>query len=285
MRAFLKTIGPVRKTYEAGLRTRLAIRQLRLPHVDAAKKVSLYAKERWPLRALLRFNAGVRAVSAMTHRWQFYLQWNVGAPPEWFDTFIAQHYSWRATGLSYGWERGIFNLLAIRHGARVLELCCGGGFFTRQFYAARASEVVAVDFDPEAIRLASRYNVAPNVRFELCDIREGMPDGLFDNVVWDAAIEHFTEAEIAAIMSGIRSRLTPDGILSGHTIKEKADGLQHPEHEREFTSRDDLAGLLRPFFRNVQVLETDHGERVNYYFWASDADLPLPDALSTYVRP
>ena len=209
---------------------------------------------------------------------------NVGAPPEWFDTFIGQHYSWRATGLSYAWERGIFNLLAIPHRARVLELCCGGGFFTRQFYAARAAEVVAVDFDPAAIAFASRYNAAPNVRFDLCDIRAAMPDGPFDNVVWDAAIEHFTEEEIADIIGRIRSRLKSGGVLSGHTIKERTEGLSHPDHEREFTSRDDMASVLRPHFRYVQVLETDHGERVNYYFWASDADLPLPGALSIYMR-
>jgi hypothetical protein len=39
-----------------------------------------------------------------------------------------------------------------------------------------------------------------------------MPEGIFDNVIWDAAIEHFTEEEIDGIMKNIKARLKPNGI-------------------------------------------------------------------------
>ena len=35
-----------------------------------------------------------------------------------------------------------------------------------------------------------------NIEFILGDIRNDIPEGPFDNVIWDAAIEHFTEEEI-----------------------------------------------------------------------------------------
>ena len=84
-----------------------------------------------------------------------------------------------------------------------------------------------------------------------------MPEGVFDNIVWDAAIEHFTEAEIADLMANIKKRLTPVGILSCFTIVERLDGkksLSH--HEHEFKSKDDLARFFRPHFRDVRVFET-----------------------------
>lgn len=64
--------------------------------------------------------------------------------------------------------------------------------------------MIAIDFDPDAISRARKYNSAPNIRYELADIRRGIPDGPFDNVVWDAAIEHFTEAEIKFILIRLR---------------------------------------------------------------------------------
>jgi SAM-dependent methyltransferase len=82
-----------------------------------------------------------------------------------------------------------------------------------------------------------------------------MPERVFDNIVWDAAIEHFTEAEIADLMANIKKRLTPTGILSGFTIVERSDGKKMlPHHEYEFKSKDDLARFFRPHFQNVKVL-------------------------------
>lgn len=56
--------------------------------------------------------------------------------------------------------------------------------------------MVACDFDPKAIWTENRKNKAPNIDFVLADIRTDMPQGTFDNIVWDAAIEHFTEEEL-----------------------------------------------------------------------------------------
>ena len=103
-----------------------------------------------------------------------------------------------------------------------------------------------------------------------------MPEGSFDNIIWDAAIEHFNEEEIATVMSGIKTRLKPGGRLSGHTIVERGDGSKHLEqHEREFTSMADLASFLTPHFANVRVFETIHPARHNLYFYASNGPVPF----------
>lgn len=70
----------------------------------------------------------------------------------------------------------------------------------------------------------------PNVEFVLADIRNAMPTGTFENIIWDAAIEHFTPDEIVKIFKDIKSRLTKDGILSGYTIVEKSDGKKSLDH-------------------------------------------------------
>ena len=136
--------------------------------------------------------------------------------------------------------------------------------------------MLSVDFDPKAVAYANSNFRAENVTYQLADIRTQMPEGIFDNIVWDAAIEHFTETEIDDLMGNIKKRLTPTGILSGFTIVERSDGkkmLVH--HEYEFKSKEDLARFFRPHFRNVKVFETIYPDRHNLYFWASDGMIPF----------
>jgi len=170
----------------------------------------------------------------------------------------------------------------------VLELSCGDGFNARNFYSLRSEHVIACDFGPKAIKTARGKNSASNIEFLLADIRTEMPEGKFENVIWDAAIEHFTPVEIAKILEGIKSRLTDGGILSGYTIVERADGKKMlSQHEYEFKSKEDLLCFFTPHFRNVTVFETEYPERHNLYFWASDGVLPFgtgwPKAV-TYSR-
>lgn len=97
-----------------------------------------------------------------------------------------------------------------------------------------------------------------------------MPRGPFDTVIWNAAIEHLTQAEIAALLTAIKRRLAPSGILTGYTLIEKETGKSHPDHEYQFKSQQDLIEVLRPFFANVRVLSTmwrdQVEERENLYF-------------------
>lgn len=227
-------------------------------------------------RALIySVNRSVRSVSAFTHKIQFITEWGMQPTPEWFDHFVELHYSWYRNRTPLGTERGIFSLLAIKQGARVLELCCGDGFNAHHFYSVRATSVLSVDLDPLAIKHARKNFKADNVRYEVADIRTDMPVATFDNVIWDAAIEHFTPAEIDSILKKITAVLAEGGVLSGYTIVEAAVKA-HSDHEYEFKSREDLESFIKPHFRHVRVFETVYPLRHNLYFFASDNPSNLP---------
>lgn len=209
------------------------------------------------------------------HRRLFKAQWALKPEPEWFDHSIDLFFQWQANRNPMWLERGVYGCLALK-GGDVLELACGDGFNARNFYSLRSRRVIACDFDATAIETAKSKNGAPNVEFVLADIRSSMPSGRFDNIVWDAAIEHFTPAEIAAIMSGIKDRLAPEGILSGYTIVEPEHGGKHlSTHEYEFKDMADLHQFLAPHFRHTKVFETRYPGRHNLYFWASDGVIPF----------
>ena len=168
--------------------------------------------------------------------------------------------------------------------SRVLDLCCGDGFNSYHFYSLRASSVTAIDFDPEAIRWAKRNYKSPNLEFYLGDIRTDIPAGPFDNIVWNAAVEHFTEIEINSLMKKIKSVLTRDGTLSGYTIIEPKHIGKHPhQHEYEFHDKEDLCRFLAPWFKHVHIFETVFPARTNLYFYATDGLLPFENEHSLYA--
>jgi len=227
-------------------------------------------------RFLIRqINALMRSVTAFTHRIQYLIEWGAQPTPVWFDHFLDQYYLWRKSRIPLGWERGIFGLLAMREGAKVLELCCGDGFNTYHFYSIRAGSIIAVDYDPEAIQFARRHFRAPNIKYEVADIRTEMPSGPFDNIVWDAGIDYLTEQEIDKVMTDIKSRLAVGGILSGYTILEFGRGKYQHGNQYDFKSKDDLLRFLQPYFSNVRVFETIYPTRHNLYFFAGNSELPF----------
>ena len=231
-------------------------------------------------RLLVSFLKGVnfvvRKISAFTHFAQFAVQWGFAPRPEWFDHYLDQHWQFSATNNGLWVERGVFSRMVIKPNARMLEICCGDGFNTRHFYSSKAGSITALDFDRDAIPHARRYNAAPNVTYLQKDIREGLPDGPFDNVVWDAAIEHFTEAEIDRLMGEIVQRLGPEGVLSGYTLTEAADGRKSNElHEYEFKDKEDLRRFFTPHFKFVKVWETIYPTRHNLYFAASQSPIEV----------
>jgi SAM-dependent methyltransferase len=219
-----------------------------------------------------KINAFLRKCSAITHRAQLYCQWAVKPNPEWFDHFIDQHYQWSATQNPLGWERGIFNLLAIKPGATILDLCCGDGFNAHHFYSIRAKKMISVDFDPKAIAHAQKHFKNSNIEFRVVDIRHGLPEGQFTNITWDAAIEHFTLEEMDTIFTNILARLTPDGVLSGYT-NVAAEHTSHDDHEHEFSSKEELKTTLLRHFNHAVVFDTEYPTRHNLYFYASQAPL------------
>jgi 2-polyprenyl-3-methyl-5-hydroxy-6-metoxy-1,4-benzoquinol methylase len=229
--------------------------------------------------AFLRlFSSFTRNLAYFAHWLQKKYDWKVPPQPEWFDHYCDQFYLHRKNKAPLWVERGIFGLLAMKKGAEVLELCCGDGYNSCHFYSSRAKNIISVDFDKLAIPHAKRYNQMPNIDFRLIDIRYEMPQGQFDNIVWDAAIEHFTVPEIDDILKNIKARLKPDGVVTGYTMVEREDGVkQLSHHEYEFKSKEDLRSFFEPHFKNVKVFETMYPLRHNLYFFASNSVIPFDD--------
>ena len=254
------------------------------------QRILRFVKSVTPVLALARALSAIsRRVNSAVHKMQFLIEWGVDNP-EHFDHFLEQHYSWRKDKCSIGWERGVLSSISPQKEdqkllPRVLELCCGDGFNTLHFYSVHAASITAVDFDIDAIANARKRNSAKNIDYQLCDIRTQIPVGLFENIIWDAAIEHFTDLEVEGIFTQIITSFVPGGMLSGYTLLEDDDGGMHlHQHEREFSNKADLARLLSPHFKNVHVLQTSMPTRENLYFFASNGPLPFEDSKNLFIK-
>jgi len=231
---------------------------------------------RLAVSAIKFVNAWMRKATAATHYLQFALQWGLEPRPEWFDHFLDQHWQWARTNNALWVERGVFSRMLLKPNSRLLEICCGDGFNTRHFYSSAAASIIAIDFDRDAIPHAKRFNSTPNITYLQHDIRQGLPAGPFDNIVWDAAIEHFTEQEIDKLLKEIVGLLGDTGIISGYTLTERDDGRKsNVLHEYEFKDKEDLRRFFTPHFKHVRVWETIYPTRHNLYFAASQAPFEM----------
>ena len=126
-----------------------------------------------------------RKVARGIHQAQFFAYWGGTSTPEWFDHELDRYAQWGAPKGNCFWvERGVFSLLAIEPGAKILELCCGYGFNAKHFYAYKASSIVSCDFDPTAIAYAKTEHSNEKTEYIVADIRYNMPQGKFDNIVY-----------------------------------------------------------------------------------------------------
>lgn len=248
----------------------MASREVALPR--RAVRTSLRRVLLPPLRLLNRM---LRRVSRVGHHFQLRVEGVLTPHAEWFDHHIDVHWQWPATGRSSFIERGVYNSLAIELGADVLELCSGDGFYTRNFYAPKARSVVAVDANREALSHARRVNRAANVRYESCDIRRSLPAGPFQNVIWDAALNHFTAEEAGDVLALVRERMAAGAVLSGYT---EVEDLPYEYRRQSFRGKEDVVALLHRSFPHVIVFETPDPQRTNLYFYASDSAERLPFA-------
>ena len=152
----------------------------------------------------------------------------------------------------------------------MLEICCGDGFNAWHFYSTRAKSIIALDFNEDAIPHARRYQFRTEHHLRQETFAPDCREWPFDNIVWDAAIEHFTEKEIDSIMGAIVERLGADGILSGYTLTEDKTGRKsNALHEYEFKDKEDLRRFFTPHFKFVRVWDTIYPTRHNLYFVAS----------------
>lgn len=142
-------------------------------------------------------------------------------------------------------------------GRRVLDYGCGSGYGSAQI-ARTARTVDAVDVAEDAIDYARTHFPADNLQFRAIRPDAPLPfaDASFDTVLSFQVFEHVRET--ALYLSEIRRVLVPGGQLVLVTPDRSTRLLpgQRPWnrwHLHEY-SNDELAGLLRREFADVQVL-------------------------------
>ena len=122
----------------------------------------------------------------------------------------------------WGWESAAGNIRARRRAglinvtagltpaAKVLEIGCGTGVFTRLFAETRA-HITAVDISPDLLNIAGRKTYRfDNVRFINKSFEECSIDGPFDAVVGSSILHHLV---MDNALSKIYDLLAPGGVM------------------------------------------------------------------------
>jgi SAM-dependent methyltransferase len=191
------------------------------------------------------------------------------------DHYINQFFLTSTMRRTWWLEGAAFCGLTIEPGSRILELGCGTGYYADVFFSPFASQILAIDIDPRAIETARRQHQAKNIRYEVMDFREKLPDGPFDVVVWTPTIFAYTPDDVTHLLNNLRGVMSAGARLCGFTCVEtdRADPriLWH-----DLTS---LAERLKRHFANVYAFERVHPTvqppRHELFFFASDGILPF----------
>ncbi len=124
-------------------------------------------------------------------------------------------------------------------GRRVLDVACGEGYGTGLLAKAGAAVVVGVDVSADAIRKATEYFAADNVRYvesRAEDLRARLrEERLFDLVVSFGTIEHVQD--VSAFLQSIRALAAPGAIIMISCPREAVlpgEPSPNPFHRRTF---------------------------------------------------
>ncbi len=115
----------------------------------------------------------------------------------------------------------LWSKLALRPGARLLDITCGPGLYAVEL-ARRGVDVTGIDFSPASVAyargLAEAQGVAGRCRFVQADVRAELPRQT--GAAYDAALflygqlAVFTRAEAAALLAGASQALRTGGRLA-----------------------------------------------------------------------
>jgi 2-polyprenyl-3-methyl-5-hydroxy-6-metoxy-1,4-benzoquinol methylase len=153
-------------------------------------------------------------------------------------------------------------------GRSVVDLCCGVGYGANLLFAAGASDVTAIDIDPEAIRVARTHYSGPEFRVARADQPLGISD--CDVSVCFEAIEHVDQPEqLIANLRAARVALVSTPNAGAHEIGFSGN----PHHVAEWT-RGEFEMMLARHFQDVRM----------YFQWHHPDPLDQDWNLRTFAK-
>ncbi|PKM92500.1 MAG: hypothetical protein CVU81_00145 [Euryarchaeota archaeon HGW-Euryarchaeota-1] len=165
-------------------------------------------------------------------------------------------------------ERGVFGRKYIEKEDKVLDLCCGDGYFSIVFYSSVENvQIDAIDIDENVLELGKMCNTNKCIKFYQKDIlKDIFPLKDYDVILFFEAIEHFAADDFSIIAKKINKCLKKGGYLIGSTPLVSIKEVGNWQHQNEFSNVDDLKNFLAKYFNNVDVWITEHPERITAYF-------------------
>ncbi|MBM9514133.1 class I SAM-dependent methyltransferase [Desulfogranum marinum] len=126
----------------------------------------------------------------------------------------------------------LFSQKYIPKHAKVLDLGCGPGGNARLIRErVPTCSVTGVDVSQKMIALARQ--LAPKGDFIVEDIRQFMPDRLFDVVIASFCIVHLTDQETAALLSTLSKGMAENGYLYLSFMEGDGEGLERTSFSTE----------------------------------------------------
>jgi len=171
-----------------------------------------------------------------------------------------------APGRNRSTERGTLANRYIKPGDAVLDVACGDGSLSADYYSREASHVDAFDYDERAIRHARKKHAKHNVIFFVADatVIELLPEK-YDVIALFAVLEHLSEEEGTKLLRKLTGTLKPDGVLIGSTLLTNDDD-SNLVHRNRFSSVQKVKKLVAPHFDQVDLWCSRGPNRIDCYF-------------------
>lgn len=152
-------------------------------------------------------------------------------PPEYYDTFFTDDY------VDQTFSRILREVKDLLPRTRILEMCCGTGFFAHMLSAFPGIDYTGVDINAEFLESArERLRDHDSFHFFCSDVMTFEPSGRYDVVFLVNAYHHVVNEKKSALLKKIHDGLVDGGtfVLYDMLIRLFDDGLSFAEANREF---------------------------------------------------
>lgn len=162
---------------------------------------------------------------------------------------------------STSWEflnRGIFPLSLMEDNSKILDFCCGNGFYSFYFFQNKGF-VLGVDKSNEAIRFANRNYASAKIKFTSEDLSTFQDS--FDYIVWASALYYFEKSEVSQVISQLK-RLAKNNTKIFIGVPEACGFI---DHKFEFSSELEFRDFLKNYFKIEDIKTVQEAGRKSFY--------------------